>query len=265
MAITGLIADQMGGENAIFGKRPEVPKSPDYGEYVGKALDSDIFNMPKIEELASKATMLYRDMLNISSPGATDLIDKGTANINSMLSGELPADVQAQISKYGDEASRAGGYGGSLFAGAKTARDLGMTSLDMSQRGLAAAERWLAQAHGRTFDFSRMFLDKGDAIRQAEFNWSRDWLDAQVKAGPDPGARGSFDSEMNLIGMALGAFGGNGGGYTGQYRQNYGMGGGYGNPNADPQYAQGQSFFSAPDYGSSFEGDVNVQMGGGYA
>src|SRR5687767_4812315 len=138
MPITGLIGDQFGSENALYGRRPDVPEFPDFGEAVGKALESNLFNLPRIEELATKSTELYRSLLDVSTPGATGLIDKGTANIASMVSGEIPEDVQRQLANLNAEHATAGGYGGSLFSGARKARDFGLTSLSIMNQGLSA-------------------------------------------------------------------------------------------------------------------------------
>lgn len=259
--VTGLISGHFGSDEDIYGQRPDVPEFPDFGDATRQIINRNIRNLPRIEELARRSTDLYRDLLDSATPGATDLMDLGTANIKSLLEGEIPKDVEDRIRQYGAEAGVASGTGGSEFAGYRTARDLGLTSLDLSTRGLAAAERWLAQAKSNTFDFSRMFLGPEHAIRQAEGQFQRDWLAAQVAAAPDPAARGAFDSEMALIGMVLSAYGG-GAGYTQGNRQNFG-GGGY-NPYGaqyENQAARGASFFGSADYGSSYQGDVNIYPG----
>lgn len=273
MPITGLIQDlgDFGSSADIYGKRPEVPQFPDFGTYLKKTIKTNISSLPRIEELAEKSTELYRQLLDVANPGATDLLNAGTENIKKMLAGELPKDVEEQLRRNAAEASIGAGTGASEFSGFRTARDLGLASLDLTQRGLAAAERWVAQAQSRTFDFSKMFLGPQDAIRQAEGQWSRDWLHAQVEASPDPGARGEFDSEMAMIGMVLSAYGG-GAGYTGGYRSPYGGGGGGG---AGPGYGGGTgggySFFGGGGgYGATYEGyggnmytSVPNEQGGG--
>ena len=251
MPITGIIQSLggFGSDEDLYGKKPIVPEYPDYGRAVGQAVSSNIRNLPRIENLAEQSTQLYRDLLNVSAPGATGLIDKGTANIKDMLEGKLPSDLSKMIGRAGAEASRAAGYAGSLFGAAGTAMDIGKTSYDIATQGLAAAERWLASAANRTFDFSKMFLGPQDAIRQAEGQFGRDWLAAQVEAAPDPASRGAFDSEMAMLGMVLSAYGG-GAGYTQGYRPNYGAGGG-GGGGAYPMGGGGGgggSFFGSPSY-----------------
>lgn len=249
MPITSFISSQFGDEDDIYGKKPIVPEFPDFGEAVAGAVDSNIANLPRIEDLARRSTDLYRSLLDQASPGATGLMDLGTANIKSMLEGELPKDVEERIRRYGAEAGVGSGTSGSEFSGNRTARDLGLTSLDLATRGLASAERWIAQAKSNTFDFSKMFLGPEHAIRQAEGTFQRDWLQAQVDAAPDPGARGAFDSEMAFIGMVLSAYGG-GAGYTQGYQQQTQPQ----PPNPGDSGGGGGSSYFGPAYGSTYQG-----------
>ena len=209
----------------IYGRRPVVPGPIDYGAALQTTIGQNIAAIPSLSDLATQSTQLYSQLMETAYPGITNLKKTGTEQIQSFLRGEIPQDVSEQIQRVGAEKAAAGGVGGSPFAKAITARDLGLTSLSLIQGGLSAAERWIAQARSQTFDFSRMFYGPEDTQRQAENEWNRQWLASQVAAAPDPAKRGQFDSQMAVMGMLLSAYGG-GEGYTGQYKQDFGGGAG---------------------------------------
>lgn len=202
-----------GSDEDIFGRRPVVPEFPSFSEALKEITRGNIAALPSLQRLGLESTEAYSAMMEAAYPGITKLKELGTENIRSMLSGELPQSVQDQLKTRSAEYGVGSGTGMSEFSGAKGLRDLGLETLRYTQSGLDSASRWIAQAQGQTFDFSRMFLGPQDAIRQAEGRWSRDWLANQVAAAPDPTARGIFDAEMEWIGMVLSMYGG-GAGYN---------------------------------------------------
>jgi hypothetical protein len=202
-----------------------VPGPIDYGLALERTVQQNISLLPSLEDLATRSTELYSRLMETAYPGITNLRNLGTQQIGSFLRGEIPEDVSRQLRRISAEQSAGAGTSGSPFSKALEARDLGLTSLSLIQGGLGAAERWIAQAKSQTFDFSRMFFGPEDTQRQAEMEWQRQWLEAQVAAAPDPTARGQFDTGMAVIGMVLSAYGG-GAGYQGTYRPSYGNVGG---------------------------------------
>lgn len=202
-----------GSAEDVYGRRPVVPEFPSFSEALKEITRGNIAALPSLRRLGLESTEAYSAMMEAAYPGITKLKELGTENIRSMLSGELPKSVQDQLKTRSAEYGVGSGTGMSEFSGAKGLRDLGLETLRYTQSGLDSASRWIAQAQGQTFDFSRMFLGPQDAIRQAEGRWSRDWLANQVAAAPDPTARGKFDAEMEWIGMILSIYGG-GAGYN---------------------------------------------------
>lgn len=197
-----------GSAEDVYGRRPVVPEFPSYSEALKEITKGNLAALPSLTKLGIKSTEAYSAMMEKAYPGITNLKTLGTANIASMLSGELPESVQAILKTRSAEYGVGSGTGDSEFAGAKGLRDLGLEQLKYTQAGLDSASRWIAQAQGQTFDFSRMFLGPQDAIRQAEGRWSRDWLANQVAAAPDPTAKGKMDAEMAWIGMILSVYSG---------------------------------------------------------
>lgn len=198
-----------GSAGDVYGRRPTVPDFPSYSDALKEITVGNLAALPSLTKLGLKSTEAYSAMMEAAYPGITNLKTLGTANIASMLSGELPQSVQDILKTRSAEYGVGSGTGSSSeFSGAKGLRDLGIEQLKYTQEGLNSASRWIAQAQGQTFDFSKMFLGPQDAIRQAENRWSRDWLDAQVKAAPDPTAKGKMDAEMQWIGMILSVYSG---------------------------------------------------------
>lgn len=227
--ITGLLGSAYGSKSELYGKKPNVPGKIDYEESLKEAIATNKELFPDLVEFAKLSTDEMANVLERAMPGYKSMRDSGTAAIASMVKGEIPADVENLIERQAAERGVSLGYGGSQFGTNQLVRNLGLTSLDLVQKGLDSASRWMGQAQSVAFDFSKGFLTKDDAIRKSEFNWNRDWLAAQVEAAPDPAVRGAFDSEMAFLGMVLSVYSG-GAGYTGQYKgSNYGgVGGGGG-------------------------------------
>lgn len=264
MAVAGGLSGLAGDSRDVYGTRPVVPGPIDYEGALADTIRTNINLIPSLRDLGTQSTQLYSQMMETAYPGITNLKDTGTRQIGSFLRGEVPEDVRRQLQQAAAERSASSGTSGSPFSRALEARDLGLTSLNLIQGGLSAAERWIAQARSQTFDFSRMFYNPEDTQRQAENEWQRQWLAAQVAASPDPEARGRFDSGMALLGMVLSAYGG-GPGYQGTYHSPYqggnsayGTGGGGGGGGM-----AGRSFFGGQDAGTT-EQNVDYLRTGQY-
>jgi hypothetical protein len=100
-------------------------------------------------------------------PGAMEQADIAGAqaiqNIQGMLRGELPPDVEAQLKRTSAEVAQQIGVRGQA-AQYLTARDLGLTSLDMMQQGLAqapAAFGLTSQVYGILNQTNQMAVESG--------------------------------------------------------------------------------------------------------
>lgn len=217
----------------VFGQKPKTaPFTPtNLTDEQRKALEGNIANFPQFTELGD----LYHDYLSSrfekDLPGYADILKKGASTTTqmldqgaSMLRGEIPQDVLDQVYRSSAFKSFMGGFGGSQMASGRTARDLGLTSLDLIGRGanLAsqggnAAQLWTKLAGGTTLDPSSMFTTPAQqaAITQRNNEMQQQTLQNQfnVDASPDPVAKGISDTIMSLVGAYLG--GGMGGGSKG--------------------------------------------------
>jgi len=95
------------------------------------------------QELTAADTATRMQMLDEFVPQWRTQRDTAGAINDAMMRGEVPRDVANKLQR--DAAylgMAAGGYGGGANIRSATARDLGLTSLDLQQKGMAGAERW---------------------------------------------------------------------------------------------------------------------------
>lgn len=219
-SVTGLVGAFNSG---VTGKKPKVPAFRPIDSTVeqGRAIAGNITNFEDARKLVEMTNNLNSEqlttMLRKAIPGYDSIVAKASQNVSSLLSGEIPADVQAKINRTAAGRALAGGFGGSGLARNLEARDLGLTSLNLTTQGQASAERWLELGRRSLSpdfaDVSSMFISPWQKIlfeqSERDSQWNRDWLASQVKASPDPrkvaqvaAVKSAFDS--------FGSFGGGG-------------------------------------------------------
>lgn len=133
--------------------------------------------------------------------GATNA--KLSGNILSKLSGELPKDVQDYIQNVGAQYGVGSGMPGSGLARSRTARDLGLTSLDLTRQGAAEYASTIPTI-SRT-----QTVSPETQIGLAEHN-------AALAAAPDPAlaqmaSLDIYNRYLNAISSRSGPAGGSGG------------------------------------------------------
>lgn len=202
-----------------YGKKPKVPDLPpvDVNATQAQTVAGNATNFADIAKLATSVNTFNQDQLNALIdrvlPGARAQIE---STLGSQLRGEIPQDVQNAI--YRGVAQRTAGgnaFGGGGFTRNVTARDLGLTSLDITNKALSSAESWLSKATAPTFDVTSMFFTPQQRLAQAnlqqERQFNRNVMAAGVAAAPDPGmaalAQG-IDSDLARVENAALSYGG---------------------------------------------------------
>ena len=149
-------------------------------------------NLAGAKKLADETNQFNYDqlqkMLGNAIPGFADIQQQASGNILSELKGEIPKDVQDQIMRSSAFKSLKGGYGGGGMSDGVSARDLGLTRLDITNKGLDSATKWITLARTAMtpgqFDASNMFVSPGDRIKadlgEKQYTFQRDWLNEQV-------------------------------------------------------------------------------------
>lgn len=219
-AIAGLAAGALigGGLNAAGAaiktkvKAPPAPKV-NAGEEAGKAIAANIENLPQAQTLAEQVNKFTQsqlmDALKEFSPYAQETAQAQSKNILEQAQGKIPKDVADQIYRSTAARSIAGGTGGSQFAGNLTARDLGLTSLQLMNQSIASNNAYLSGIRQNLmtpqFDVSSMFLSPSQQISVQQWNetnrFNRDYLASQLRASQS--AATAFGNSMQQMGTGL--------------------------------------------------------------
>lgn len=87
------------------------------------------------DSLSKMAQQTRMDLLATADPRALELSAIADENAAAMMSGRISADVQANLARTGAMKALQGGFAGGQMQRNLEARDLGLTSLDLQQRG----------------------------------------------------------------------------------------------------------------------------------
>lgn len=213
----------------LFDKKPDLPglQRIDLQEQQRKSVVGNKALLPELTGLARDVNAFNRaETLKArreSLPGYEDMLGKSSDVIRSQLAGELPEGVSDLVQNQAAARALGGGYGGSSMARALQARDLGLTSYDVTQKGLAAADRWLTTGSRfltePTFDVTSAFVtpmqQTSFAVNERNTRWNYQWFKNQLDAQPEPWQQAldqMFTNSETLGGLlssgSTGSFGG---------------------------------------------------------
>lgn len=169
--------------NAQLGKKKKVtePKKT-AGRPVGTTVGTGSMQ-PQYPALRDEVTADHP--ITELSPEVQQLMAKAGKVASDQLSGVISADVQAQVQRISAENAIRGGLGMSSQAARNlTARDLGLTSMDIQQRGLEAAQNlasfdanlmgqrmdFMAKMRGMDLDVNQMKLQNKQFNKELQLN-----------------------------------------------------------------------------------------------
>jgi hypothetical protein len=172
------------GLATLFGLRGDDPNSlkvPDAPEVdttqaQRDAVRGNLKNLGDIERLGTATNdatarqfMAFMEKL---VPGFSSISGKIAENIKSQVSGQLPADVRRMLSRTAAEKGIARGTSGSEFEDYGELRDLGLTSLQITNKGLDTMTRWMQAINSSapTFNSSSMFVTPAQRIATEQWN-----------------------------------------------------------------------------------------------
>lgn len=139
----------------------------DWTESVDKALNYNQRSLPEIEAFATEVDRFNQQQkiaqLESVVPGYRQKQAKVGDIIGSELRGELPADVLAQMQRSSAAYGVGSGTLGSEFSGYRGLRNLGLSSLELQNKGISAFDIWTrntsAVATAPMFDVTKMMVD----------------------------------------------------------------------------------------------------------
>ena len=202
------------------GKKPKVPelKPIDFAAEQRQAIQQNIAALQPATELAQKTTAAEQSQLETqlrrAIPGYDQLVSQAGQNIAASLRGEISPEVSAQVQRSTAGRALSGGFGaGSGFGRALTARDLGLTGMQIQNQGLAQAKNFIQQQRAfgmvQPFSVSSMFVTPAQRIgaiqQQNQLQYGRDLTAAQVAAAPSPMQQAAQTAFTNFGGVAGGA------------------------------------------------------------
>ena len=202
------------------GKKPKVPelKPIDFASEQRQAIQQNIAALQPATELAQKTTAAEQSQLETqlrrAIPGYDQLVSQAGQNIAASLRGEISPEVSAQVQRSTAGRALSGGFGaGSGFGRALTARDLGLTGMQIQNQGLAQAQNFIQQQRAfgmvQPFSVSSMFVTPAQRIgaiqQQNQLQYGRDLTAAQVAAAPSPMQQAAQTAFTNFGGVAGGA------------------------------------------------------------
>lgn len=254
----GSLFSGLSGSNndEIYGTKPIVPIYDPEASYA-KTIASNIALAPQAQKLAGITNKANQDQLfamyQSVFPGYMGALGQTQDFLASERAGIVSPDVVRNIQDQGAIWGQTSGVGGGSQVDFKNLRNYGLTSMGVQRQGAADTQSYLNFLRGN-------FMTSPVDIRDYSINpaaaltdsWARDYEASKGDAGPDPGERGQFDSNMAILGMFLSAYGG-GAGYTGQYKNPNQAGGNSGrSPGGGIGGGVGNNWWTqteAPNYG----------------
>lgn len=193
-------ASSIAGGLLSAGKKPKIPqlKPIDFAREQKEAIRQNIEALEPATDLAKRTTEAEQTQLEAqlrrAIPGYDQLVQQASKNIGAALAGEISPEVSAQVQRSTAGRALMGGYAGTGAGRALTARDLGLTSMQLQNQGLAQAQNFIQQQRTfgmvQPFSVSSMFITPAQRVNalqnQQTAQYNRDLQAAQVAAMPDP-------------------------------------------------------------------------------
>ena len=155
-------------------------------------------------------------VLESAIPGYSPMQKSRSDAVASMLRGELPSDVVGNVYRHSAAAALGGGYAGSPAGRNLTARDLGLTSLDLIGKGLTGMQGIMSSTPlprmVQATDVLNQTAAQGIDLREKE---RMKKMDIYLGAANSPGSQDVWGKALTDMGSQMASSGGDGGGLGG--------------------------------------------------
>ena len=186
---------------AAYGTKPSVPpfRKVDAGTEQREAVKANLAIMPDATKLVEQSQDSLQKVMEQAIPGYGQMVANSAKAIKSQLAGEM--DVGTKKMLIDQAAAQAGdlGLAGTAFHRGLELRDLGLSSMEQTQRGLTNAMNFFNSVPTTDVSVSSMFLTPAQRLMhetgERDTEWSRNWLSSQIAAAPDPTYVGSLQEK----------------------------------------------------------------------
>lgn len=178
-----------GEHSSVSMLTPYIGQLQDIAGTIGTTIAANQKQLPQAEQLSAQVDKFNQAeldrMLGKALPGYKVGVQQAQNNTLSMLRGEIPADVAAQVRRNTAQSALQGGFSGSESSQALTARDLGTTSLNLMQAGSNSEQSWISTARNQ--------------LMPALFNPATMFASPQLTQSGILGAAGIATTQANII------------------------------------------------------------------
>jgi hypothetical protein len=240
----------MGFLDAVFGAKPDVADLEKFNltDEQLKAIMGNIANFGQISNLGNMFQDYVLGQYEKAIPGFKDILAQGGSNVKEMvgkagefLKGMVPKDVEDFVKRSSAYQNLTSGTAGSAMGGANTARNLGLTSLGMIDKGAEleglagnALQRWAGLSGAQSM--SNMLLTPKEQsdfdLKQAILQRNVQQQKNNVAAAPNPGLQQLNQWVEQLGGTIIASYLGKPG--KGDYKTSYNADSYLGGNTADP-------------------------------
>jgi hypothetical protein len=101
------------------------------------------YGLAEAPEINQQNMVQLQRMLDQTMPGWREMMSQATSNASDLLRGAIPQDISDLTRRTAAQGAISGGFAGTGAAGSLTARDLGLTSLQLQQTGMSELQSLL--------------------------------------------------------------------------------------------------------------------------
>lgn len=211
----------MGSESAKRRKKKleEIAQTPgmDFSAASGDAVAAGNANLPGAQKFATGVNLGAQDditaVLEKAIPGYSPMQASRSQAVQSFLKGEIPMDVAKAVSRGAAAHSLEGGYGGTPAGRNLEARDLGLTSLNLVDKGLGEAGRLIQTTQlPRLMQANDILNLTASGVGNTRSKERTEKLDMLLGAAQAPTSSDVWAKALTDMGGQMGSSGGGAGG-----------------------------------------------------
>ena len=203
-------------------KLEQIANTPgvDFSAASGDVVKAGLDNLPGAQQFASGVNRGAQEdltaVLEQAIPGYSPMQATRSKQVSSFLNGELPPDVADAVFRSSTAKSLEGGYGGTPAGRNLVARDLGLTSLNLIDKGLSESARLVGSTPlprmMQVNDVLNLTAQGGVGTRSKE---RTEKLDMMLGAAQAPTSSDVWAKTLTDMGGQMASGGGGGGGGLG--------------------------------------------------